>query len=130
MQSAPLPDMTSGIISVWFRDTRKNPAPPPVDWPTASVWQQGTSSMLPPNVLAMTKQEANKQNIFFWNSYGRYVTGGGITLPVLQAPSVIIPNPPPFVANGMHMILTFGDPNQNYDYYPWLQQNADVIDGV
>lgn len=129
MAKAPLPNMTSGIISVWFRDTRKNDPPAPREWPSG-VWSAGTDSMVPPDTFEVIKQPAFKQNIFYWNAYGQYVTGGGVTLPIFESPSVMMPSPPPFVTNEMHMMLTFGNPAQSYDYRPWIVEFPEVIEAV
>ena len=83
MANAPIPNMTSGIISLWFRDARKNDQPADVDWPSG-VWEPGTTSMVPPDVPKVTTQEAFKQNVFYWNPYGRNVSALGIPLPIFQ----------------------------------------------
>jgi len=129
MQAAPIPNMNKGIISVWFRDARKNEPPPPQEWPSGE-WGPDTESMVPPDVLKVAHQPAFKQNIFFWNAYGQYVTGGGVTLPVFESPAVMIPSPPPLVTNGMHMMLTLGDAAQSYNYCPWIVTFPSVIEAV
>jgi hypothetical protein len=130
MSNAPLPDMSSGIISIWFRDARQNPAPPPEpDWPSG-VWSAGTNSMVPPDIFQVAKADGYKQNIFYWNSYGQYITGGGITLPLLGPAAVMMATPPPFVIDQMHTLLTFGNPDQSYEYYPWQVKFPNVIEAV
>lgn len=129
IKTAPIPNINKGIISVWFRDARKNDPPEPQEWPSG-VWLPDTDSMVPPDVFKVAEQEAFKQNVFFWNAYGQYITGGGITLPIFEGPSVMMPSPPPLVTNGMHMMLTFGNAQQSYDYCQWIVQFPDVIEGV
>lgn len=129
MQAAPIPDMQKGIISLWFRDARKNEPPAPVEWPSG-VWTAGTESMVPPDVFKVIQQPAFAQSIFYWNPYGTYTSGLGITLPIFQGPLVMMPSPPPFVTNEMHMMLTFGNPNQSYDYCAWEVAYPEVIEAV
>lgn len=129
LKAAPIPDMTKGIISLWFRDARKNNPPEPQAWPSG-LWSPGTDSMVPPDTFKVIQEQAFKHNVFFWNAYGQFITGGGVTLPLFESPSVMIPSPPPFVANGMHMMLTFGDAQQSYDYCEWQVTYPGVIEAV
>lgn len=131
MKAAPIPNMTKGIVSLWFRDARKNKAPSPQEWPSG-VWTPDTSSMVPPDVSKVVTQEQFNRNVFYWNSYGRNVSALGVALPIFQGPAVMMPSPPPFVANGMHMMLTFGNANQSYNYCPWMVKlpDPDVIEAV
>lgn len=128
MNAAPIPNMNKGIVSLWFRDARKNVPPEPQEWPSG-VWEPGTASMVPPDVFTLMQQPAFKQTVFFWNAYGQYITGGGLTLPIFESPSVMTPTPPPFVTNGMHMMLTFGAV-QSYNYCPWTVTFPNVIEAV
>ena len=91
LKAAPIPDMTKGIISLWFRDARKNNPPEPQAWPSG-LWSPGTDSMVPPDTFKVIQEQAFKHNVFFWNAYGQFITGGGVTLPLFESPSVMIPS--------------------------------------
>jgi hypothetical protein len=129
MKAASLPNMNKGIVSLWFRDARKNAPPEPKEWPSGE-WSPDTNSMIPPDVFKVAVQPAFKQNIFYWNAYGQYITGGGVTLPIFESPSVMIPSPPPFVANEVHMIMAFGSASQDYNYCQWKVTFPGVIEAV
>jgi hypothetical protein len=129
MLSAPLPNMNKGIISLWFRDARKNPSPEAEPWPSG-VWTPGTDSMIPPDVVKVAQQEEFSHNVFYWNSYGMNISGGGVTLPIFGPAAVMMPAPPPDITTEMHMMLTFGNPQQSHDYCQWTTKIADVIEGV
>jgi hypothetical protein len=131
MKSAPLPDMSSGIISLWFRDaTRKKSPPqpqegrnsntgtinPPIDPPPAEVWPQGfwtdataAVTMVPPNAEYSVNTAGYDPNfkdcVFFFNPYGLPLGGplGGLIFgeAFLGAAPVWIPNSPPFPLNTM-----------------------------
>jgi hypothetical protein len=116
MTNAPLPDMSSGIISIWFRDATKGTAPPADQWPT---------EMIPPNTAEMVKT-MSPSAIFYWNAYGMPIP----SFPVFGPAAVYLPTPPPFPTDAVHMLLTFGDPNQSYDYCPWHLDFPDVIAAV
>jgi hypothetical protein len=113
MVSSPLPDMSSGIISVWFRDPTLSPAPAADTWPVP----------VPPDAFSYI--DAHPFETMFWNAYGMPIPSFGryILYPAL----VTLPYPPPFQTDTMHMLLTFGNPNQSYDYCPWNLQYPSVI---
>jgi hypothetical protein len=125
MATSQLPDMNKGIISLWFRDATKGAAPAPDPWPSG-LWAPGTASMVPPDVVGIVK----KEEFYPWNAYGLFISGGGIQLPIFGPAAVMMPYPPPFVTDGMHMMLTFGNPKQTHFYSDWQQQFPDVIQGV
>lgn len=130
MRNANLPNMDKGVISFWFRDATKNPEPAPDEWPSG-LWNPGTASMVPPDVVGMVNQGSGyKQNFFPWNAYGLFISGGGIQLPLFGPAAVMMPYPPPFATDGMHMMLTFGNPQQEHRYRPWDITYPDVIEGV
>src|SRR5262245_14098492 len=129
MASATLPDMQKGIVSLWFRDIRKAAPPLPTPWPSG-LWTPGTDSMLPPDTVGMINSGAYQRNIFYWDAYGMPISVFGISLGLLGPATVCIPSPPPFVTNDMHMMLTFGDPDQTYDYCSWQLQTSGAIDAV
>jgi hypothetical protein len=115
MAAYPLPDMRSGIISVWFRDPTKNPAPPE-EWPLP----------VPPNTFNYV--DDHPFETMFWNAYGMPIAGFGQVF--LYPALVTLPYPPPLPTDTMHMLLTFGNPGQSYDYCPWKVEYPDVIDYV
>lgn len=127
MASAPLPNMNKGIISFWFRDPSKGTAPSDKDWPSGQ-WLETTadSTMVPPNVVNLTSTLDDVAS--WWNSYGMPIQN----FPGILGPTPLyMPVPPAFITNrGMHMLLTFGNPNQSYDYYPWRLEYPSVIDFV
>jgi hypothetical protein len=134
MEAAPMPDMSSGIISVWFRDLSKGKAPDGDKWPSGP-WEAGGTSMLPPDTTELVKT-LDPPSIFYWSAYGipvGSVLGGGLFLggsPFYGPAPVIMPLPPPLAVSQMRMILTFGDDDQSYDYCPWELQRPDVIEAV
>ena len=131
--SAPLGDMTKGTISLWFRDISKGPdapatpaAPgpsvgghPPIGWPLAVA----------PDTIALVKQ-VNPPAVFFWNAYGVPIQDIGVISPFLGPAAVWSPIPPPIPTDHIRMLLTFGDPRQDYDYCPWRMQGVSVLDAV
>lgn len=116
MIASALPDMKSGIISVWFRDPTLNPAPAEDIWPLP----------MPPDTLAYA--DAHPFEALFWNAYGIPIPQFGRLL-LFPAP-VTLPYPPPLQTNRMHMLLTFGNPNQSYDYCQWEVEYPDVLQFV
>lgn len=115
MLTAQLPDMNKGIISVWFRDATKASEPSPDEWP---------EGMVPPDA---TNEPAavSPSSVFFWSGYGMPIIQG------VNGPApVYMPWPPPFAIDQKHLILTFGDPNQSYTYYPWALEFPGVIPAV
>jgi hypothetical protein len=116
MKSADLPDMKSGIISVWFRDATLHPAPVEDSWPVP----------MPPNVFDYA--DAHPFEALFWNAYGLPIGSFGRT--ILFPAQVTLPYPPPFQTDTIHMLLTFGDPDQGYDYCQWKVEYPDVIQYV
>lgn len=116
MASATLPDMTSGIISLWFRDPFKNKAPDADIWPLPA----------PPNTFSYA--DAHPFETLFWNAYGTPIPGFGRTL--LYPALVTLPCPPPFQTDTMHMLLTFGNPGQSYDYPVWQMEHPGVLQFV
>jgi hypothetical protein len=131
MASATLPDMNKGIVSLWFRDIRKGgPPPPATTWPSG-LWHPGTDSMVPPDTVGMLKNDPTyAHNVFYWDAYGMPISALGIGLGLLGPATVCMPNPPPFITDDMHMMLTFGNPHQSYDYCQWQLQSPGVIDAV
>lgn len=129
MLKAPLPNMNSGIISFWVRDATAKAgvaAPPPKEFPSG-LWEPGTESMVPPWVAAAI-QNMDGSPIFFWDAYGppNAIFGGFIT----GAACVLMPTPPFFPTDSIRMLLSFGKPDQPYNYCPWQIVDADVIDAV
>lgn len=116
MQTSPLPDMKSGIISVWFRDPTLNPAPVADNWPLP----------MPPDTLAYA--DNHPLEALFWNAYGIPIPQFGRIL-LFPAP-VTLPYPPPLQTDTMHMLLTFGDTDQSYDYCPWILEYPEVLQYV
>lgn len=131
MSSAPVADTSKMIISFWFRDPRGG-TPPSIPWP-GEMWTPGSASMVPPNVQYLVTSDAYTNTVFYVNPYGMPSTGiggailGGAFLGPLQ---VWTPSPPPIDTNDMHMFLTFGDPNQSYDYHEWKIDTPGVIKAV
>lgn len=130
MKEAPVDDADQMIISVWFRDARKNPAPAPQDWP-AGLWTSDTAhkTMVPPNTAEMIKDEF-KHNVFYWNAYGMPIQSKLVALPLTYGPGAMMPSPPPIVTNDMHMLLTFGSATQTYNYCFWKPDYPSVIQAV
>jgi hypothetical protein len=126
MAASPLPDMKQGIISLWFRDITLGTAPPAEPWP-AGVWTPGTNSMVPPDTNAIVNTLVPPA-LFYWNAYGSPLAqfGGALTGPA----SVFMATPPPFATDTMHMLLTFGNPNQSYNYGEWQLEYPSVIEAV
>jgi hypothetical protein len=154
MSSAPLPDMSSGIISIWFREIEKQALPP-----DAEIWPQGFWTkknadivMVPPNAQYSIGYDPDFMNIsvLYDNPYGRPV-GGPFGDLLLGCASVWIPNSPPIPNNtnspvgsplagtvadtdmskfGIRTLLTFGDPNIDYKYATWRAEYPDVIPWV
>jgi hypothetical protein len=129
MPDAQLPDMNSGIISFWFRDAtgKAGVAPPPPKEFPSGLWAPGTESMVPPWV-AQAVQNMDGSPIFYWDAYGvpnrffgSFITG---------AAAVNIPTPPFFPTDSIRMLLSFGKPDQRYDYRPWQLEDGNVIDAV
>lgn len=115
MPRAPLPDMNKGIISLWFREFNKQAsAPKPDKWPDG-VWHEGTDSMVPPDVYKIVQNHPS--NVFWWSAYGLVNAFFGTAL--LGPAPVLMPVPPYFTTDNMRMLLTWGNPNQSYNYYPW-----------
>jgi hypothetical protein len=116
MKSAPLPDMSSGIISIWFRDVSKQPdavlgsvQPPPNLPPEIEQWPQGfwtvsnaNTIMVPPNAQYSVQNDPDFGNsVFFYNPYGMPIGGDYFGSAFLGAASVWIPNSPPVPLNTM-----------------------------
>jgi hypothetical protein len=137
MVNAPLPDMSSGIISVWFRDPRqRNPPPPlmtiqdgPEPGPGTGPRQIGWPLPVPPNTQELVKT-ITPPSFFFWSAYGLPIGGFFAGSAFLGPPSVIIPAQPPVPTDNTSMMLAFGNPNQPYDYCQWRVDRLGVIDGV
>jgi hypothetical protein len=126
MAKAPLPDMSSGIISIWFRDATKGPAPTAEAWPSG-LWTPGTDSMVPPWTQEIV-QDLSPSSAFFWDAYGAPLDSfqGLLTGPA----AVWMPTPPPFATDTVHMLLSFGDPDQPYNFCPWRMDSPNVIKAV
>lgn len=116
MISSQLPDMKSGIVSVWFRDPTLNPAPVEDTWPLP----------MPPNTFDYV--DAHPFETVYWNAYGVPILSPGRIL--LYPALVTLAYPPPLQTDTMHMLLTFGDPNQSYDYCKWNLEYPDVLQYV
>lgn len=126
MSSAPLPDMNSGIISLWFRDLSGGTTPEEDKWPSGQ-WTEGGTSMLPPDTTQIVKTMPT--SVFYWSAYG--IPTAGAAGAVFYGPAtVIMPSPPPLSASTIRMLLTFGDANQSYDYCPWQVEYPNVINAV
>lgn len=155
MVNAPLPDMSSGIISIWFRGVSKQQEnPPPAElWPQA-FWTQANANivMVPPNAQYSIGYDPDFKNksVFYFNPYG-IPTGGEVFGDLfLGAAPVWIPNSPPVPLNtmittgtaidgiadvdmskfGIRTLLTFGNPNIDYNYCTWRADQPDVIPAV
>jgi len=121
--------MSSGIISLWFRDLSVGTAPAADEWPSGR-WTQATAdtTMLPPDTLELVKTLTPPQ-IFYWNSYGIPLTG--VLGSAFAGPqTVIMPSPPPLAASEMRMVLTFGDVGQTYDYCEWVLEHPSLTNPV
>lgn len=128
MVSAPLGDISKGIISLWFRDPEAQAEPPA---PILSV--QGNKTVgwpvpVPPNsqkeITAM-----QPSSIAYWNAYGLPVSSVLGDL-FLGPPAAMMPVPPPVSTDNMRMLLTFGDPNQTYTRANWQLKPLGVIPAV
>jgi hypothetical protein len=134
LPQAPISDANKMIISFWFRDISQGTPPP------AQVWPQGfwtaavkDATMVPPNAQYSAAYDPAfdpPHSIFWWNSYG--MPAGGIFFGnrFLSPPAVWIPYPPPLPVSTMRMLLTFGDPDQPYNYYQWSAYAPAIIDAV
>jgi len=154
MGDSPLPDMTSGIISFWFREIKKQePHPPPAkDWPQG-FWTEANANtvMVPPNAqYSITNDAAFKSHAMFFNPYGLKFegTGGAILGDKFLGPaSVWIPNSPPDPFNtmsgnagghadtdmskfGIRTLLVFGNPDIDYEYCTWRAERPGVTEAV
>jgi len=131
MAETTLPDMNKGIISLWFRDATKGNSAPVDEWPSGQ-WSEETAftTMVPPDTQTMALNSSTPL-AFFWNAYGIPIGVSGIGQIGINGPALVyMPTPPFFPTDGIHMMLTFGDPNQRYDYYPWQMVNPGVTDMV
>lgn len=120
MQEAPIADMSSGIISLWFRDARKRKTPPP----QMNALNEGWPIPVPPDTDAIV-QTLTPSSVFWWNSYGRPLLSG-----IYGPAPLLMPVPPPISTDNMSMLLVFGDANQKYNYCPWLLEFPSVVAAV
>lgn len=132
MASAPVADASRMIISFWFRDPRGGGPPPSIPL-AGDMWTPGGASMVPPNAQYLVTTDVYKNAVFYINPYGFPPEGiggailGGAFLGPLQTWT---PNTTPIATNDMHMLLTFGDPNQSYDFTEWRIDTPGVIKAV
>lgn len=156
MRRAPIPDMSSGIISVWFREVSKQQEFPPdaEKWPQ-DFWTEKNAAevMVPPNAqYSVSDDPAFKNCVLYWNAYGLPPVGLGSTLfgnLFLGAAACWIPNTPPTPLNtlsatkiqggfadvdmskyGIRTLITFGNPEIDYEYHSWRREDPEVIDSV
>src|SRR5262245_48975651 len=111
MVNAPLPNMSSGIISFWFREVSKQRPKPPAakPWPQA-FWTTANAEtvMVPPNAQYSVGYDPQFKNIsiFYYNPYGLTKESYVFNDLFLGAAPVWIPNPPPSPLNTMSVIGT------------------------
>ena len=133
LKSAPLPNVTKGIISLWFRDISAGasaPATPAAEGPSKMGHAPiGWPFAVPPDTIALVKT-LHPPAVFFWNAYGSPMQSLGVPSPFLGSATVWMPMPPPIPTDHIRMLLTFGDPDQDYHYCSWLQQDVAVLDTV
>lgn len=104
MLKTDLPDMTKGIISFWVKDAGKKTAPPE-PWPLKPM-------------PVIHEDARGDGDVTYWNNYW---------LPLAEAffsnwhdnGPVMMPINPPVMHDGVNMLLTFGDPNQEYEETQW-----------
>lgn len=127
LDRAPIPNMTKGIISLWFKGAAAKAANAPEEsWPFKGPPDRTTNLPLP---VASA--------LVFWDLYGEKTPFG-----IRSPPPMIHPLPPvthlhadvPAAAilphDKFNILMSFGDPDLEYAYRPWVCKQISEYPGV